>query len=68
MNEIREHRGQKYWFRGLVGHERADGSMTLLAQWETACAECGAPFLVKTTQKWEPAKRCANHRRPGRAA
>ena len=65
---IREYRGQAYTMAGRIEHQRQDGTMTTLLQWESHCAECGALFTFKTpaaSAKFEPNRRCQDHKRPG---
>lgn len=65
---VRMVRGQRYECVGLRPHRTRDGRITTLAVWETYCAACGAPFeaLTPAGGKFEPNRRCAAHRAPGR--
>ena len=63
-------RGQKYTYCGVTPYIKADGTETLLLEWSSHCAECGASFKVLTTGRAgepirEPSRRCAEHRKRG---
>lgn len=68
IGAIRTYLGQRYQLVGLRAHCRADGSMTTLAEWNSRCAECGAPFQIRVparASKFQPNRRCQRHKRPG---
>jgi hypothetical protein len=59
--------GQVYRLDRVQPHERRDGSMTSLAVWRSACADCGAPFeCTEPLGKFPLSRRCHAHRAPGR--
>jgi len=64
----RLYRGQSYRAVGEVRHQRLDGSEATIVQWESACAQCGAPFVCavpERSRKFQPNRRCQKHKRPG---
>lgn len=66
--KTRKFRDQVYKCIGLEPYERIDGSRTMLSLWRSACAECGRPFVTSLPAKarrFEPNRRCREHRRPG---
>lgn len=61
-------RGQAYVCIGIEPHEKRDGGRTLLARWQSTCAECGEPFsftMPLLAARFEPNRRCTKHKRPG---
>jgi hypothetical protein len=67
---IRTYRGQSYQLLGHVDHHCRDGRVTQLARWSSWCATCGQLFSFYAptcTEPFQPNRRCARHRRPGRA-
>ncbi len=61
--------GQTYVCIGIEPHEKRDGAQTLLARWQSNCAQCGEPFEFRMPLKatrFEPNRRCAKHKRPGK--
>lgn len=66
-----EFRGQLYVVTGFRPYERRDGSLTVLADIGSHCADCGAWFAASvpataTAARIVPNRRCATHRAPGR--
>lgn len=64
----RLYHGQAYVAVSREPYTRRDGSTTELVVWESLCARCGEPFTFKTptgASKWQPNRRCHEHRRPG---
>lgn len=62
------HDGQGYLCVGHVDHVRRNGSPTLLAVWESDCAQCGERFNFcrpAFARAFIPNRRCDQHRRPG---
>lgn len=62
-------RGQRYVCTGWLPH--VGNELTILLEWASHCADCGRPFAVLTsafTHKFEPNRRCAEHKAPGRRA
>lgn len=60
--------GQNYVCIGVEPHEKRGGGRTLLARWQSNCADCGEPFEFRTPLKasrFEPNRRCTKHKRPG---
>ena len=60
--------GQQYECVGEQPYTRRDGSQTYLAVWETRCATCNCTFRFKystNSEKFEPNRRCKDHKRPG---
>jgi hypothetical protein len=59
---------QSYELRGSKPHRKADGTMTELLVWETACATCGEGFEALTPVKLcnTLTRRCPNCRKPGK--
>lgn len=65
---IRAYKGQLYVRVDDVPHRTRDGRDTLLTRWWSTCADCGAAFVFATSslaRKFQPNRRCANHKRPG---
>ncbi|WP_420140167.1 hypothetical protein [Sphingomonas sp.] len=60
--------GQRYDYRGTHQHQKIDGSMTLLVDWETNCPECGTAFVTSSTRRTPMAftRRCSEHRVAGK--
>lgn len=67
---VREYRGQVYRLVKVRPYtRRRDGTKTSILYFETACADCGALFLVSTPEssvKFEPNRRCQVHKHPGK--
>ena len=66
--EVRTYRGQTYALIRSRPYIRRDGSTTELFIWRGHCAECGTAFGFSTpalSSKFEPNRRCREHRRPG---
>jgi hypothetical protein len=64
------HKGQVYRSVGEVEHLRQDGTKTTLTRWRSECATCGEEFeftTPTTATNFNPNRRCAKHRKPGRA-
>jgi hypothetical protein len=64
----RIHHGQPYWRAGHRNHTTRDGRETILDVWRSFCAECGEPFhsaQPSGSERFEPARRCETHRKPG---
>ena len=60
--------GQPYWSGTSKPHIRRDGAATTLIEWKSHCADCGAMFvfwLPARGSKFEPNRRCSQHKRPG---
>ena len=65
----RTYKGQHYWSGTLKPHTRRDGTAMTLLEWKSHCAECGEPFSFwrpARRAKFDPNRRCDEHRRPGR--
>jgi hypothetical protein len=65
----RVYRGQRYVVAGWFKRARRDGTEATILRWQSACAECGEPFIVTTpvaSSKFEPSRRCQKHKRPGK--
>jgi hypothetical protein len=68
LGETRTLTGQRFVCVGWVPHINRNGDPTVLALWGTNCAECGGATqfaLAMDREKWEPSRRCAEHKRPG---
>ncbi len=68
-NGTRIFRGQTYECVAFQSHISRAGGTTVLAFWQSHCAECGAPFTLETglfTKRFLPNRRCQRHKRPGR--
>ncbi len=67
VSEVKEHKRQKYVCTAVSPYTRRDGTQSALLVWESRCAECGEVFTFKTPngEKFEPNRRCQEHRRPG---
>ncbi|WP_165938445.1 hypothetical protein [Parafrankia sp. BMG5.11] len=66
--DARIYRGQVYRPICTRPHLCRDGRQTLLAVWESHCVQCGAPFTLTTplhAGKFQPNRRCQQHKRPG---
>lgn len=66
--EPRLYNGQLYVAIATRPHTCLDGRETILAIWESACADCGAAFTTTTplhASRFEPSRRCQRHKRPG---
>lgn len=64
----RAYKGQLYYFDRTEPYTRVDGSQTQLHVWVSHCAHCGEPFECRTPAKagrFQPNRRCAEHKRPG---
>lgn len=66
-----EFRGQLYVVTGLRPYERRDGSLTVLADIGSHCADCGAWFAASvpataTAARIVPNRRCDVHKARGR--
>ncbi len=63
---VRIYRGQRYVLTGFWDHLRQDGTLIVLAEWNTHCAKCGAETVVTTplVSDW-PTRRCKACKRPG---
>lgn len=59
---------QAYELREFRPHRKADGTMTELMVWETACASCGESFETLTPVKLSNTltRRCSGCRKPGK--
>lgn len=69
IGDTRTSNGQEYRLIGFQPYTRANGSETELALWEGHCAQCGAPFLIRLAlsfAKFQPNRRCAKHKSPGK--
>ena len=62
--------GQPYERLGPLDHETLDGRRILLWRYRAPCAECGRPFILKTSRgrakARSVARRCEDCRAPGR--
>lgn len=59
--------GQSYTCVLIEPYTRKDGAPSAIAHWEAHCAECGAPFIHKTSLaggKFQPNRRCPEHHKP----
>jgi len=66
MGAVRNHKGQDYTCTASVPFTRKDGTVSAVLTWQSDCAECGAAFSFKSgATKFEPNRRCAQHKRPG---
>ncbi len=67
VGEVRDHKAQKYLCTAVSPYTRRDGTQSALLVWESRCAECDEVFTFKTPngEKFEPNRRCQEHRRPG---
>jgi len=64
----RTFRDQQYWSGDSKPHTRRDGTPITLREWKSHCAECGRLFSFwRPTKraKFDPNRRCEEHRRPG---
>ena len=62
------HHGQRYVVIGKFDRARKDGTAATILTWQSACAQCGAPFTLTTpaaSTKFAPNRRCQKHKRPG---
>lgn len=59
---------QTFTFVGPRPHTNRHGEETSMLGWETECADCGRVFTACTATKFEPSRRCADHRKPGKRA
>lgn len=58
--------GQRYVCTGWQPHTGVEP--TILLEWASYCADCGRPFAISAfTHKFEPNRRCAQHKAPGRS-
>ena len=60
--------GQVYKLARTEPYTRRDGSQTMLTVWRSHCADCGEVFELRTptaSSRFEPNRRCRNHKRPG---
>lgn len=65
---VETYKGQTYVAVGTVPHYCRDGRETTLSRWMSWCIQCSEPFMFTTpTQrsKFQPNRRCKEHRRPG---
>jgi hypothetical protein len=65
---VRTYDGQRYTEAGARLYQRRDGSYTNLTVWLSHCPVCDGAFEVLTpalSKKWEPNRRCPQHKRPG---
>jgi hypothetical protein len=59
--------GQRYELIRFGPHITKAGRETMLAVWQTACAECGAEFGARQPAgSVEFSRRCTQHRQPGK--
>ncbi len=67
MNPVKILRGQVYHEVDRVPYVRKDGCVTEIVIWRSACAECGAPFEVRTPARFPDYmnRRCKVHRKSG---
>lgn len=68
MGTIRMHKGQRYFVADTFTRQRAGGTLAVVLVWASNCADCGAKFEFSTpaaSSKWEPNRRCDQHKRPG---
>ncbi len=67
IGEVKDYKDQKYLCTAVSPYTRRDGTQSALLVWESQCAECGEVFTFKTPngEKFEPNRRCQEHRRPG---
>ena len=64
----RHHKGQTYVEIEQVPHVCRDGRETTLTRWLSWCATCGEPFTFTSPtmrSRFEPNRRCGQHKRPG---
>jgi hypothetical protein len=64
----RIYKGQSYALVETIPHRRRDGTETTLSRWRSNCATCGAEFTFTSPThraKFEPNRRCEQHRQPG---
>jgi hypothetical protein len=65
---IRTFDGQQYELVGEQPHTCHDGTETMLSVWRSHCPTCGEPFETRTpsrARKFQPGRRCPQHKRPG---
>jgi hypothetical protein len=68
IGTTRTEKGQRYDVVDTTQRDRKDGTVATILHWQSACAECGAPFRFTTpaaSAKFQPNRRCAKHKRPG---
>jgi len=59
--------GQRYVCVGWIPHINKRDFPTIVIQWASRCADCGASFQTGTTPKQLPGKRrCTEHASPGK--
>ena len=67
-HESRIFDGQSYHLVKSEPYTRLDGGKTTLSVWQSNCPVCGDLFEIRTpakASKFQPNRRCAEHKRPG---
>ena len=67
-HESRIFDGQSYHLVKSEPYTRLDGGKTTLLVWQSHCPVCSALFEIRTpakASKFQPNRRCAEHKRPG---
>lgn len=68
MGTEKTYHQQQYVCVGLRQHRRRDGTISVLAEWQSECAQCGdrfSFFIPSLSGKFMPNRRCRQHKRPG---
>lgn len=68
LMQVMEKAGQRFVCVGWQPHIKTNGEPTVLIQWASRCADCGAPFqgLAAARPEGPMVRRCELHRSPGR--